>query len=129
MTSVTVEVSVGELIDKLTILEIKTERIDDPGKLANLRAELDALYSARDAHVEPSPELDALTGELKAINEALWDIENGVREHERSREFNSRFIELVRAVYLNNDKRSAIKRRINALTGSRLVEEKLYSEY
>ena len=129
MTAVTAEISVGELIDKLTILEIKTERIDDPGKLANLRIELDALYSARDAHVEPSPKLDALTGELQATNVALWDIENGVREHERSRVFNSRFIELVRAVYLNNDKRSAIKRRINALTDSRLVEEKSYTKY
>ena len=129
MTTVTVAVSVGELIDKITILEIKTERINAPSKLANVRTELDELRQARDTYVASSPGLDALNAELKAVNETLWEIENGVREHERNKFFNARFIELVRAVYLNNDQRSAIKRRINELTGSHIVDEKVYSEY
>ncbi len=129
MTSVTAEISIGALIDKITILDIKMARLNDPAQLANVRAELDSLRQARDAHVVPSPDLDDLTAALKVVNEALWDIENGVRDHERRNVFDDRFIEQVRSVYRENDKRSALKRRINELTGSRIVEEKSYTKY
>jgi len=129
MTAVTVVVSTGELIDKMTILEIKSERIGEPDKLVNVRAELKALQQAKQDQLPASSELASLTGELKAVNETLWDIENDVRKHEHGGTFNDRFVELSRAVYHNNDKRSAIKRRINEITGSQIVEEKSYAPY
>ena len=124
MTKVTTEISIGELIDKITILDIKMARIDDPALLTNIRTELQALLRTRDAHVAHSPEFEYMTAALKAVNEVIWDIENGVRDHERRKVFDDRFIEQARSVYRENDKRSALKRRINKLTGSRIVEEK-----
>ena len=127
--SVTVEISFGELIDKITILEIKLERIGDPEKLKNIRTEWETLTASRDAVVSESLELTALSGELKAVNEALWRIEDDIRDCERAGDFGETFVELARAVYVTNDKRAELKRQINALLGSRLVEEKSYAAY
>jgi hypothetical protein len=126
---VLVEIAAGELIDKITILEIKKERIVDEDKLRNIAAELETLRMARAGALPVSEELDRLTGELKEVNLALWKIEDKIREHERAKEFGAAFIELARSVYLTNDRRSALKRRINELVGSRLVEEKSYANY
>jgi hypothetical protein len=122
-------VSLGELIDKITILEIKAERIQDAAKLRNIRAELTALTAARERAVPVSPELDRLAAELKAVNEQLWRIEDEIRACEAARDFGPRFVELARSVYRTNDRRSALKRRVNELLGSRLVEEKAYADY
>lgn len=126
---VTIEVAPGELIDKITILQIKAERIHDDAKLRNVRFELDTLLAARDAALAVSPALEALTAELKTVNEALWQIEDDIRIEERKAEFGHRFIELARSVYRQNDRRAALKRRINELLGSRLIEEKSYEDY
>ncbi|MCB2099684.1 MAG: hypothetical protein KDE22_02360 [Rhodobacterales bacterium] len=127
--AILVEIAPGELIDKITILEIKDERIADAAKRANVRVELDTLNTARAAAVAPSADLDRLTADLKAVNQALWDIEDDIRDCERNRDFGPRFVELARSVYVQNDKRAALKRAINELLGSRLVEEKSYAAY
>ncbi|MBF0093523.1 MAG: hypothetical protein HQL33_13020 [Alphaproteobacteria bacterium] len=127
--TITVEVSPGELIDKITILEIKAERIADPAKVRNVRIELDTLTQARDRAVTGSGELETLTADLKGVNVVLWEIEDEIRDCERAGNFGTRFIELARAVYHTNDRRSALKRRINDLLGSRIVEEKSYAAY
>lgn len=119
-------ISVGELYDKIAILEIKAKLLSDPAQRANVRRELAALEALRDREVPPSPELEGLYGELKAVNRRLWDIEDDIRVHERDGRFDARFIELARSVYRENDRRAALKRRINALTGSEIVEEKSY---
>lgn len=124
-----VEIAPGELIDKITILEIKRERMTDPGRLRNVGIELETLLAARDRAVCGSEELDELSAELKAVNENLWEIEDAIRTCEREGNFGSRFVELARAVYFNNDRRSALKRQINELLGSRLMEEKSYASY
>lgn len=127
--SVMVEIAPGELLDKIAILEIKSERIADPAKLANIRRELALLTEARHAALEESEALTALAAELKAVNEALWDIEDAIRDCERMADFGARFVELARSVYRRNDRRSAIKRRINELLGAGIVEEKSYQAY
>jgi hypothetical protein len=119
----------GELVDKITILEIKTERIQDAGKLKNVRLELETLAAARDQSLAPSPELAALTAELKRMNAALWDIEDQIRDCERRQDFGPEFIRLARSVYHSNDRRAAVKREINELLGSALIEEKSYAAY
>jgi predicted nucleic acid-binding Zn-ribbon protein len=125
----TVEISWGELIDKITILEIKEQRLTSPAAVANVRKELAALNGAISA-LKPAPaELGALKQDLKSINEALWDIENRTRAKEAAKSFDEQFVELTRSVYLNNDKRAVIKRRINELLNSGLVEEKQYTSY
>jgi hypothetical protein len=126
---ITVEISPGELIDKITVLEIKNERIADPAKRANVRVELETLAAARDRAIRPSPELAELTARLKTVNEKLWVIEDDIRDCERAKDFGPRFVELARAVYVTNDERAAVKRRINDFLGSRLVEEKSYAAY
>ena len=128
-SSVSVEVSPGELIDKITILEIRIERIDDADKLGNVRAEWETLSASRDAAIEPSEELERLTADLKQVNERLWEIEDDIRECERDKDFGDKFVELARGVYRNNDKRSRLKGDINKLLGSRLIEEKSYAAY
>ncbi|MCY3593217.1 MAG: DUF6165 family protein [Acidobacteria bacterium] len=128
-TVLQVEVSPGELIDKITILEIKAERIADPGKLANVHRELRSLTATREEALEPSPELEEFTAELRRINERLWEIEDDIRDCERNGDFGERFIELARAVYRTNDRRAAAKRSINELLGSELIEEKDYAAY
>jgi tetratricopeptide (TPR) repeat protein len=128
--SVLVEVAVGELIDKITILEIKNEQITDAAKLANVRRELDTLRAAHmQALPQPPAEMSRLTAELKSINMQLWHIEDDIRRCEAANDFGPRFIELARSVYRTNDRRAAVKRRINELLGSRLVEEKAYQDY
>jgi len=120
---INIPVSVGELFDKITILRIKAERLSDAGQVANVRRELGELEAVA-AAVPGSPELDGLVGRLQAINDALWDVEDGKRAHEREGRFDADFIALARRVYKENDQRAAIKREINQLTGSTLVEEK-----
>ncbi len=129
MSLISTPVSFGELIDKITILEIKSERIADAAKLANVRDELQLLNQLWDKDEHSRTDIAAERGELKRINEALWDIEDEIRVKERDRAFDARFIELARAVYHTNDKRAAVKRAINLKLGSRLVEEKSYQDY
>ncbi|MGD9915837.1 MAG: DUF6165 family protein [Rhizobiaceae bacterium] len=124
-----VEIAPGELLDKISILEIKNERITDAAKRANVRIELDLLCAARDREITPSAALDSLYASLKRVNEALWEIEDGIRDEERDRRFGERFVELARSVYRTNDRRAALKREINTLLGSAIVEEKSYSNY
>ena len=121
-------VSWGELIDKITILEIKSERIDDAAKRRNVQTEL-TLLDARRATAPASTEVDRLTAELKAVNTELWVIEDDIRDCERAQDFGPRFIELARAVYHTNDKRAALKRALNEALGSAIVEEKSYKPY
>lgn len=120
-----VPVSWGELIDKITILEIKAERIADPSKRANVARELEALSAVSDRGAKPEG-LAPLVRALREVNEALWTIEDDIRECEAKGEFGPRFVALARSVYRNNDRRADLKRRINALLGSGLVEEKSY---
>ncbi len=129
MTAVKVEISPGELIDRITILEIKVTRINDEAKRANIGVELSELTAARQGAVPLSDRLAALTGELREVNGALWDIEDEIRALEAAGDFGPAFIELARAVYKTNDRRSAIKRQINELLGSRLIDEKSYTPY
>ncbi len=126
---VRVEIATGELIDKITILQIKSERIGDSAKLRNVRAELATLLAERDRAIAPSDGLASLTADLKAVNEQLWEIEDEIRLCERGQNFGPRFIELARSVYHQNDRRAVLKRRINDLLGSALVEEKSYASY
>jgi tetratricopeptide (TPR) repeat protein len=128
-TSIPVEIAPGELLDKLTILEIKAARLTDPAQLRNVQVELTSLAEARDralGSVQASEPIRALTAELKAVNAALWDIEDEIRLCERRGDFGPRFITLARSVYRQNDHRALLKRRINERLGSRLVEEKGY---
>jgi hypothetical protein len=127
--TITVEIAPGELIDKITILEIKLARIADAAKLRNVRAEFETLVRARDAAIVSSPEVEAETAALKRANEKLWEVEDRLRECERSKDFGPRFVELARSVYATNDERARIKRRLNELLGSRLIEEKSYASY
>jgi hypothetical protein len=127
--SVPIEVSFGELLDKIAILQIKSERFADPAKLQNVRAELESLEAARDRALGHWEGLGELTAELRSVNEALWEIEDAIRECERAGDFGARFIELARSVYRTNDRRAAIKRRINERLGSRFIEEKAYVPY
>jgi hypothetical protein len=124
-----IEVPAGELIDKITILEIKARRIADPEKLRHVGAELAALAAVRDTGLPASAELAALAAQLTAVNEALWQVEDDLRDCERRQDFGPRFVELARSVYRHNDRRAALKRAVNDLLGSRLVEEKSYTPY
>ncbi|MGE0757433.1 MAG: DUF6165 family protein [Pirellulaceae bacterium] len=127
--SVSIEVSPGELIDKITILEIKSSRMRDLDKLRNVRKELETLTASRDRAIPASARLTELCQMLKQVNEELWRIEDEIRDCERRRDFGPEFIELARSVYHRNDRRSSIKRDINELLGSQLVEEKSYTPY
>ena len=121
-----VPISVGELFDKISILEIKAAAISDPAKHRNVMRELAALEAVRRREIAAMPELAALYAELKSANRALWQIEDEIRERERAALFDEGFVELARNVYRTNDQRAILKRRINELTGSDLVEEKSY---
>lgn len=124
-----VPVAIGELIDKITILQIKQERISDPEKRANIAYELELLTRIRNESVPNSPTLVALGDELKSVNQAIWNLEDDIRDKERHGVFDQRFIDLARAVYRTNDQRAAVKRRINLEAGSAIVEEKSYAAY
>lgn len=124
-----VPVSWGELLDKITILEIKAARIADVERLANVRRELDALSQAQAAAGPVPPEATPVITELKAVNEALWEIEDALRDLEAAQDFGPDFVRLARSVYVTNDRRAALKWQLNLLTASDLVEEKSYRDY
>jgi hypothetical protein len=129
MSTISVPVSYGELIDKITILEIKSERMTDAAKVANVRVELDLLDETwRDASAARIDIADQRAA-LRAVNEALWDIEDRIRLKEKAKAFDAEFIELARSVYIRNDERAKVKRAINEKLGSTLVEEKSYESY
>jgi hypothetical protein len=123
-----VPVSWGELIDKITILEIKTQRLSDEAARANARKELRLLQDIA-GEVLTRKETEILTARLRALNLALWEIEDGIREHERADDFGPAFVELARSVYRRNDERGQVKREINLALGSELIEEKSYKPY
>lgn len=129
MSQLSVPVSHGELIDKITILEIKSERIGDAAKRANVRTELDLLNATWAGSPDSRIDIDAERAGLRAVNEALWEIEDRIRLKEKAQAFDDEFIELARSVYVRNDERAALKRAINLKLGSNLVEEKSYQEY
>ena len=129
MKNIHVPVSPGEVLDKITILEIKSERMSDPEKVANVKIELAMLHEVWAESVSADSVINNLHEQLKEINETLWEIEDGIRDQERAREFDERFIELARSVYRTNDRRSEIKREINLHLGSAIVEEKSYQDY
>ena len=125
-----IEISNGELLDKLSILEIKKKNITDSIKLVNIKNEFDELEPlANILFNDFSPKINYLYSKLSQINNELWVIEDEVREYEKNKNFNSKFIELARSVYFTNDKRSVIKKEINILTKSGLIEEKSYEDY
>ena len=124
-----VPVSVGEVLDKITILQIKLAHISDANKRVNIQNELDALLPLVAADGFATDEMQGLMAELKSVNEALWDIEDDIREKEAAKNFDTEFIKLARAVYVTNDKRAEIKKQINLATGSALIEEKSYESY
>jgi hypothetical protein len=129
MNRINVPISIGELIDKITILEIKTARIRDAAKLENIEKELELLANSWLACGHANAEIGPQCAELKAVNEALWEIEDQIRLKEASGEFDDKFIQLARAVYRNNDRRATLKREINLALGSEIVEEKSYPDY
>jgi hypothetical protein len=123
-----IPVSAGELVDKITILRVKAARID-PSKRANVTKELALLEAVAARDLSDVQGLEALTADLQAVNAALWDVEEGKRDCERRQDFGPAFIALARRVYVENDRRAAIKRRINEAAGSDLIEEKSYRPY
>ena len=129
MSLIQTPVSYGELIDKITILEIKSRRITDDAKLANVRNELDLLNATWANDAASQTDVSDERARLLAVNELLWDIEDRIRLKERAQAFDQEFIELARAVYFRNDERAAFKREINLKLGSQLVEEKSYQDY
>jgi hypothetical protein len=129
MPELLVPISPGELIDKITILEIKSQRMTDAAKLANVRTELGMLIETWKVYAGAAIDIDGEWKALRGVNEQLWDIEDRIRDKERDGRFDAQFIELARAVYVTNDERAAIKKRINTRLGSTLVEEKSYAEY
>lgn len=129
MEQISVPVSPGELVDKITILEIKAERITDEEKLKNVKTELELLVQVWETASVDAEAVLPLKETLKGINQALWDIEDQIRVKESKQEFDQEFIDLARAVYVQNDQRAAAKKQINAMLGSSIVEEKSYAEY
>ena len=129
MSEILVPVSFGELLDKIAILQIKSERMTDPAKLANVRKELEALERTWMAHPAAGKDIVRLRADLKAVNERLWVIEDDIRNEERAQRFGDEFIRLARAVYFENDERARIKKDINLALGSAYVEEKSYQDY
>ena len=129
MSLIQTPVSYGELIDKITILEIKSRQIRDEAKLVNVRNELDLLNATWASDAASQTDISDERARLLAVNEALWEIEDHIRLKERAQEFDAEFIELARSVYFRNDERAAVKREINLKLGSQLVEEKSYQDY
>ena len=129
MTEIKVPVSPGELLDKITILRIKSARMTDPKKLANVRRELEALEETWRSSPYAAVDIEHELSALLQVNERLWTIEDDIRDKERAKTFDADFIRLARAVYVENDERAAIKKRVNLKLGSALVEEKSYAHY
>jgi len=128
-SAILIEIGAGELIDRLSILEIKVERLVDAAQRKNVRTELDSLKALMRAHCPQSAEMERLAAALKKVNETLWVVEDRLRELEAKQDFGEEFVKLARSVYHQNDKRSALKREINELTGARRIEEKIYAAY
>ena len=126
---INIEVSPGELIDKITILELKNKFIKNVNQLKNINIELEILMPILSQNNLNTSEIKRLSDELYKINNKLWEIEDNLRDKERLLDFGKEFIQLARAVYFTNDKRSKIKRKINILAGSKIIEEKSYSDY
>lgn len=122
-------VSYGEILDKITILEIKAIKIKDEQKRKNVKYELNILLQTWNEHVKQSNDLDNLKERLKQVNQSLWDIEDNIRIKESKNQFNNEFIQIARSVYYENDKRAEVKKEINLFLGSELVEEKSYEKY
>jgi len=129
MKDILVPISPGELLDKITILRIKSARMTDPVKVRNVRLELELLEKTWRESGAAIPEVANDQAALQRVNDALWDIEDKIRDKEFARAFDAEFIELARAVYVTNDERAAVKKRINVALGSRIVEEKSYKLY
>ena len=129
MSEIQAPVSFGELLDKIAILQIKSERMSDAAKLVNVRNELSALETTWMAHPAAGHNIVELRAQLKAVNERLWVIEDDIRIKEKAQEFDAEFIRLARAVYFENDERAKIKKDINLALGSSYVEEKSYQDY
>jgi hypothetical protein len=129
MNEIKVPVSPGELLDKITILRIKSERMRDASKLANVRTELEALERIWSASPYAAIDVASDVNALLAVNERLWTIEDDIRDKERAQTFDGEFVRLARAVYIENDERAAIKRKLNVKLGSTLIEEKSYADY
>jgi len=129
MSEILAPVSFGELLDKVTILQIKSERMEDPVKVANVRKELDALQRIWNAHPASNTDISVLMARLKAVNERLWVIEDDIRILEKGQRFDNEFVQLARSVYFENDERAHIKKEINLALGSAYIEEKSYQDY
>lgn len=127
--NILIPVSPGELVDRLTILEIKSEKIADPGKRDNVLHELGLLSAAAEGIIPDNELMRALHAELKAVNARLWQVEDDIRDCERRGDFGDSFIELARSVYRTNDRRAAIKRQINEKLGAKIQDEKSYAPY
>ena len=121
--------SPGELVDKITILEIKAAKISEKAKQSNIIYELGVLTKSYEENITVSDKLTGLKQELKKVNESLWDIEDDIRSCERKSDFGSAFIKLARSVYFENDRRASLKKDINILLGSEIIEEKSYADY
>lgn len=129
MSLILTPVSFGEILDKITILEIKSINIDDQKKVKNVQHELNILQKTWDEHVTASDKIIELKQQLKDVNQSLWNIEDNIRIKEYKKQFDDEFIQIARSVYFENDKRAAIKKEINLLLGSDLIEEKSYQDY
>jgi hypothetical protein len=129
MKEILVPISPGELLDKITILRIKAARMKDPDKVANVRHELGLLEKTWTDSGAAAVNLGTAEADLTRVNEKLWVVEDEIRDEERAKRFTEKFIELARAVYFTNDERAAIKKRVNTLLGSTIVEEKSYQQY
>lgn len=129
MDNIRVPVSPGEVLDKISILEIKSERMTDPAKLANVRTELALLQETWSQAVQEDDVVRDLHAQLIEINGKLWEIEDDIRDKERQKEFDARFVELARSVYFTNDRRSQVKKELNLHLGSQIIEEKSYQDY
>jgi len=129
MSEILVPVSFGELLDKIAILQIKSERMVDPAKLANVRNELSALERTWMGHPAAGGDIARLRADLKSVNERLWVIEDDIRIKEKAQAFDAEFIALARSVYFENDQRARIKKDINLALGSAYIEEKSYEDY
>ncbi len=129
MNEILIPISPGELLDKITILQIKAERITDPVKVANVKTELDMLSKVWDESVESDDVITTLSAELKSINERLWEIEDDIRDEEHNRRFGERFVELASEVYVTNDERADAKKKVNLHLNSKKKKKKSYQDY
>ncbi|MFD0987431.1 DUF6165 family protein [Methyloligella solikamskensis] len=129
MKLIVIPVAPGELADKISILEIKSERINDAAKLENIHRELELLAAAAQENMPDDPTLAQLCAELKAVNDRIWDLEDAIRDCERRGEFGEFFLATARKIYRTNDQRAAIKKQINLHLGASIIEEKSYSDY